>query len=571
MADTPIIHALESPDDGRHLSESFSIASGATTLVSDAQMPKSDGLISISDNDHQMTDSTTDDSHQLTPPITIFGRFFDLDPKLQIKILAFAEACPVGHWFRPFYKQGMRKAYMSNRLAARETCFDESWKDVKNTYVTRDNVDFLESAFVSKEYAARYIETFYSHNTFTFGHPRAANWFFKALGKRFQCLRKVELFIHPGLGENYDVHPGLGGDYKRLGNFLTETLEELWFGVLCWMEHKHRFEHLYVAFLRSPGDYELSRLSEDSYDEMVEFREKIVQRFSRPWGIKKVILRDPSLQFFQGQQDLYVTELSMQQTRTDVHVDKRKATLEEVMQKIRDEQMWTAQIMADDIRDVEGAAAAGITVEEARNSRLAMEELQQNSFEDDQAGSYAEVAAAAGITPEEAKESDLAMEELQQNSYGDDETGLCSKPGSFDVRSISNPERTIYALPKSQKNQIKMQEKEDKKGIEPQEQASQQSFFQRLYPGQTYEDGQRGKRSTQSTDDSMDVDASTSSSTITVTRLNGSRYSYSSPKTDDARADYDRPSDLRVESRGKGGRPRNNHYGRKQYDFADLR
>ena len=571
MADTPINHALESPDDGRHLSESFSIASGATTLVSDAQMPKSDGLTSISDIDHGMTDSTTDDSHPSTPPITIFCRFFDLDPKLQIKILAFAEACPVGYRFSPFYRQGMRKAYISNRVMVGRPCLEESWEDVENTYVTRDNVDFLGAAFVSKEYAARYIETFYSHNTFTFGHPRAAKWFFKALGKKFQCLRKVELFIRPGLGGKYDVHPGLGGDYKILGNFLTETLEELWFGVLCWMEHKHRFERLYVAFLRSPGDYELRRLSEDSFDEMVEFREKIVQRFSRPWGIKKVTLLDSTFQFFEGQHDLYVTELSMQQTRSDFHVDKRKASLEEVMQKIRDEQMWTAQIMADDVRDVEGAAAAGTTVQEARESRLAIEELQQNSYEDDQAASYVEVAAAAGITPEEAKASDLAMEGLQQNSYGDDEAGLCSKPGSFDVRNISNPERIIYALPKSQKNQIKKQEKEVKKAVEPQGQASQQSFFQRLYPGQTYEDDQRKTRSTQSTDDSMDVDASASSSTITVTRRNGSRYSYSSMTTDEARADYDRPSDLRVESRGNGGRPRNNHYGRKQYDFADLR
>ncbi len=318
-------------DNARQASEALSTSSRATLVASDSTTDiETDDFHDLFERTQMMTDVK---AYQCRDPVSrteTFARFLQLPDELQIKIIAKGEICPVGQIFRPFYKQGMLKGYILNRgITSRDQIESNtavSDKETMITYVMGDNVDFLGSAFLSMKFARSYINAFYSHNQFVFDDPRAAMWFFKLLGSKFQYLRQVDLLISGGLEGQYERYSPAHG--------LTETLEELWWGVICWIEHRHNFDCLSLTFEQSPSEYELRwRTDKEMAANILMFRQKIVCRLGRCWGIRNVKIEDKLNSFFENSDDVFEAQLAMQQTEIDARVeDKRKAPLLPVLE-----------------------------------------------------------------------------------------------------------------------------------------------------------------------------------------------------------------------------------------------
>lgn len=327
MMDSIAYPASTDLEDGRQASEALSISSGATAVNSDSAIDaKADDFEDLFKLDLRPADIGIGQSNEAKSLNDTFKKFCQLPSELLTGVFEQAEIlCPAGEYFRPFYKQGMLKGYIINKQLTSEEVNADS--ETSKAYVMSHNVDILARAFVTKQYAKAYIEAFYSHNEFSFKDPRAAMWFFKKLGNKFQFLRKLELIITGGL-----VHQ----TYISAVDFCTETFEELWWRVLCWIEHRHQLERLSLIFKWSRSEYALpnsDRVDDDKIEEMMLFRQKTVCRLGQRWGIKSVSIEDKSNGFFANDEEIFEVQLAMQQPKTDALVeDKRNAPLSEVLE-----------------------------------------------------------------------------------------------------------------------------------------------------------------------------------------------------------------------------------------------
>ena len=317
--------------DSRQASEALSISSGATAVNSDSAIDaKADDFEDLFKLDLRAANTDACQSNETKTLNDTFDKFCQLPSQLLRGLFEQAEVlCPAGECFKPFYKQGMLKGYIINKQPTSEDVNADS--EISKAYIMSDNVDILARTLVTKQYAQAYIEAFYSQNEFSFKDPRAAMWFFKKLGNKFRYLRKLELIMTGGL-----VHQ----TYVSAVDFCTETFEELWWRLLCWIEHRHQLEHLSLIFKWTRSEYALrnfDRADDDKIDEMMLFRQKLVCRLGRRWGIKSVNIEDKSNGFFANEEEIFEVQLAMQQTKTDAGVeDKRKAPLLEVLQAAED-------------------------------------------------------------------------------------------------------------------------------------------------------------------------------------------------------------------------------------------
>ena len=327
MTDIIVDTASTDLEDSRQASEALSTWSGATAVNSDSALDaETDDFQDLFKLDLAPADTGIGQSNEAKPLNGIFNKFCQLPSEVLTGVFEQAEMLrPAGKCFKPFYKQGMLKGYIINKQITLEEVNADN--DTSRAYVMSDNVDILARAFVTKQYAKAYIEAFYSHNTFHFKDPRAAMWFFKKLGNKFQYLRKLELVITGGLVRQ---------TYNSAVDFCTETFEELWWQVLCWIEHRHRFERLSLIFKWSRPEYALrsfDMVDDDKIEEMMLFRQKIVCRLGQRWGIKSVRIEDKSNGFFANEEEMLEVQLAMQQPKLDALVeDRRNAPLSKVLQ-----------------------------------------------------------------------------------------------------------------------------------------------------------------------------------------------------------------------------------------------
>ena len=342
------------------------------------------------------------------PDPSVFTDFLDRAPlKIKAMILDLADICPTGECFRPFYLQGMLKGYIVNNLTnrfGRPTRLDPvTEEETTRLFVVHDNIiDIPATAFVSKGFAKAYFETFYSQNRFQFWDPRAALWFFKTMGGYFSCVRKVRFMLSSGMRLTNRSH---GGD-------LNQSLEELWYSVFCYVQHRHRFEDLQINVVGHwPMEDELRRrgsyyhVDDDMIEDTLTYREKLKHKLLRIFNVRKVDILDPGDGLFGGPNECLDVQLHMQQAPPDdlaFHKPKEKSTLAQLLSDFNEDQdtLATAAIYElgdQDLQDYFESTGAyddaygdayededwahadrvGITVEDARESRLAEEDRQK--------------------------------------------------------------------------------------------------------------------------------------------------------------------------------------------------
>lgn len=283
----------EVPTD-RQLSEPASMSSDAT-LIAESETP-SLSIIKAA-GAHGNPPAVTDCFPAGESP---FEKCFVRLPKdVQLSILEHAQLCiprdQTGKQkvIRPWFKQGMRNDSYFPTISGdcTEPASDSMYADL---YICQDNQTYLEASLVSRTFADRFIYLFYSTNTFHFEEPRAALWFFKSLGSRFWMIKNVVFSFESGL-ETYAKNATM-----------TESYEELWYGVICWIQYRHNFQNLTIRIGHWPyvkrqrqakawmdqGSYTVS-VDDEVIDEALMFRDKLVHRLCQIRGIRNPSIEDP--------------------------------------------------------------------------------------------------------------------------------------------------------------------------------------------------------------------------------------------------------------------------------------
>ena len=314
----------------------FSTSSASTLLPSDVED------VMLLDHEDQIKNKKLDEDYMLieimvdveacTEPSTepTCHKFLDLPRKLQIAI--FREIIPTGQCYKPFYKAGMLKGYLVNSgwSVTTEPVTDE---ETRINFVTGDNYDFYKSALVNKEYADVYLETFYSGNGFAFDDPQASLWFLKNIGNNLSHLRNLQLVLHSGFPSNTrNVH--------RDDILTNQSLEELWYSVLCFLQYRHKLEKLTIAIFKWPTETEMyrKRFCKDDIDEIVKYRKLIYHKLERIHGIKKVVIKDVSYSLTDSVPGGNMAQLTLHMQQfwpAKKPVDKRKTPLAEVLKASR--------------------------------------------------------------------------------------------------------------------------------------------------------------------------------------------------------------------------------------------
>jgi hypothetical protein len=343
QASTPVDTDLDSLSlDTDSLRES-SAPTSITTLGSFGDPRKSSGAPYDRDleEDTVMEDGRPDRSQSPQhAPSPTFKKFLDLPTALQIDIMSLAHVCLDGQTFRPHYKQGWAKGYIVSKSSKLDPFTDE---ETRESLIFSNNVDIATPALVSKSYARTYLEAFYSRNQFSFDDPRAAKWFFTNIGDQFRHLRKINLIMTLGVWDkNFIFSPG--------DALLDSSLEELWYGVLCWLQTRHKLTYLRLCLREIPTEEELRRgyhsfrLKEAFVDGMKLYRDKILLKLCRAWGIDTVKIRDPLCGIFRDEGDCLDVALMMQQKpgSSPCYNDKRKTPLSKVLKDMEDKRKRAA-------------------------------------------------------------------------------------------------------------------------------------------------------------------------------------------------------------------------------------
>lgn len=226
----------------------------------------------------------------------------------------------------PYYKQGTLRAYIVSDYDGQPDAFSD--EELALAMVMGDSHRHLTTPFVNRALEKVYRSLFYSRNNFAFDDPRAALWFFKSIGGNIKIIRSVTLTMDGGL-ERYRRNDAIG-----------ESIEELWYGVLCWLQYRHELGDLTIVFREMPTRSELNRDVKACDDHMIDdammFRKKIAQKLNTFRGITRVRLLDPR-NVYMIEDELRDLQLAMQQPKEEQEsiVDKRKTSLLDTLNSSR--------------------------------------------------------------------------------------------------------------------------------------------------------------------------------------------------------------------------------------------
>ena len=185
---------------------------------------------------------------------------------------------------------------------------------------------------VSRPFAKEYTAMFYGQNHFYFNHPRAARYFFEAIGEdNFKAVKNVRFLID--------------GDFDAEKNYphdlVEQSSEERWVGLFCWLHRRHSFNQLDIVLrnLITLADFRTSFRSDEWKQQMrdrLQHQSSMLDAIKKIRGLKKATLFDPSWRLLGSSVEAKQVQLLMQQPRKayDPADDKRKWSLKETLAAI---------------------------------------------------------------------------------------------------------------------------------------------------------------------------------------------------------------------------------------------
>ena len=182
--------------------------------------------------------------------------------------------------YRPLYRAGMRLGMLT----------DSDDPDSGHTperdqrYQRHDNVNWPKAS-ISKRFARLYWMAWYGINSFKFSDPRAAKWWFKNIGdQKLSYVKEIELNITSGFCQERLR-------MKEPNTLLDESSEELWYGVLSWLQYRHNLKYVKIMFLRWPDPASFTRsrgiggISEGNVEDLTMARTKL---FGKLWALRGI-------------------------------------------------------------------------------------------------------------------------------------------------------------------------------------------------------------------------------------------------------------------------------------------
>ncbi|RMD43243.1 hypothetical protein DV735_g1883, partial [Chaetothyriales sp. CBS 134920] len=237
---------------------------------------------------------------------------------------------------RPFFQQGMLRGFLAQpktRADGLPVVDSSDLARLNRREIVVDNFDFPE-LLTSKLFAHDYTHAFYSQNYFEFDDPRAALWFFKAIGPRnLTSLKHVRFNIHGGFDLTAATRTSLTG----------QSYEELWVNVCNFLKYRHCLRHLAIDVVAMPPqaqlrrDVQSQRLSMEDVEERAIYVARLPAAIQNVRGLETAWLRDTGFEIFRDHASLQRASLLMQQAQLvyDPARDMRNLSLSETLARAR--------------------------------------------------------------------------------------------------------------------------------------------------------------------------------------------------------------------------------------------